>query len=418
MVIRPFNRGVAVFGDSRTANGFSGSSPNFFLENYGYSYWVNYYSLGEVFINHSYNFGVGGDTTIQMMDRFAAVLASDATIVIILAGTNDFTDANNIQPGVTIQNFKTMIRHLQNAGKVVVMVADTPRGGPDGTDKELTQAQFNKQLAVRNWILTQAPRQGVVVADPWTEMVAPGGKVARKGVTHDGLHPGPIGAEIIGRHIVNAIKDYWDHALVLPTDDTVYSALANKYGNQLVNGLFKGTGASVSATVNPVAGSVLAPSWAVSGSTYTGVATRLYKEPDPDGFGEKQCIHFTGNATTDGALFTLNQSLTIGNLTEGGIYKGFVKVEVEGAGEGLLNAGFDYRLTINAVNSNVRVGDKYIAGQPLPARKMEGVCEMPRYTHVALTTLFQPRVIVYLNPGVELNTIVKVSRCFVGREPV
>ena len=85
------------------------------------------------------NFGVPGNTTAQMLDRFPAqVLAGHYKALVLLGGTNDIRNAGvPVETAVNgvIADLETMAQQAENAGMLVVLCAippiqissDTPR---------------------------------------------------------------------------------------------------------------------------------------------------------------------------------------------------------------------------------------------------------------------------------------------------
>src|SRR3546814_16082814 len=60
---------TAIYGDSRTANCFSGNAPDVIMEGYGYAMWAQGFAEGAIRIPPELAFGEGGDTSTMALDR-------------------------------------------------------------------------------------------------------------------------------------------------------------------------------------------------------------------------------------------------------------------------------------------------------------------------------------------------------------
>lgn len=140
---------------------------------------------------------------------------------------------------------------------------------------------------------------------------------SRDVMTVDGLHWSPTSALRIARRLWSALQSMVrPRALSLTTIGSRFHPTDNPSGNLLVNGMFLGTGATVSA---PFTG-VCARGWAPArGATYSSTGTfALSKETDSDTGYEKQVLAISG--VTGGASieqYYLRQTLLPGPLSYG-----------------------------------------------------------------------------------------------------
>jgi lysophospholipase L1-like esterase len=134
------------------------------------------------------NLGISGQTTIQMLARFDAVISAAPGVVVILGGINDF---DLLGPAVTnIDSIKAMAGQAQAAGIRVILCSVMPQAKAfPGAGASLTLADieaFNQQL------IELARTNGYLYADYYDQFVTTDGQVDTS-LLIDGLHPNAAG---------------------------------------------------------------------------------------------------------------------------------------------------------------------------------------------------------------------------------
>ena len=179
-----------------------------YLASQGYAAWVQAESRARVEFPADLNFGISGDSTTEMLARVGTVTASDAGVVVVLGGTNDADSSVTLE--TMIANMQAIVQALVDAGKLVILIAELPRGDPTFTPSQaLSAANQTKFEAYRQWMLDDVPSLfpgRVIIADVWPLWVIRGSTAGyvQPGLTYDGLHPSPAGARLIAR-VLNAI---------------------------------------------------------------------------------------------------------------------------------------------------------------------------------------------------------------------
>jgi len=211
--------------------------------------------------------------------------------------------------------------------------------------------------------------------------------------------------------IINANFEFF--GAPLPTDPSdLYSAI-RPFGCLNANPLVAGTGGAINASVNPVAGSVLADSHKASGSGLSGITTRWYKEPGA--YGEAQCIELSGTMAAAGGYIYVQPAanLTLSNMAVGDVIEMVAAPEIVGTTRGIL--GWEAELIVTKPVSGssslvyYRSMDKYQEPFTLPAN-WKGVLETQRYTFDATETVISWRMGLYLATGIALDSKVKVGQ--------
>lgn len=389
--IKPLKRAVAIYGDSRTANCSSGSLPNKITENYGYASWLGQYSGGKIFFDPSLNFGVGGNTTAQWAARVNDVIASSADVVVCLISTNDRTADFTLQQ--TQQNIEAVVAKLKNAGKIVVFIAETPRGGANALSAP-RQAIHDQ---VRDWIKSYLPTLGVRVVDAYDALSD------TSKTTIDGMHLNPNGARILGAILAKEIEDLFDSPALLPRASSLYDATTNPFGQLNSNALLTGTTGTKSASANTTGN--VATGYNCAGSSWTGMTVVASKEAHTT--GEKQVFTFSGTPTTSGALFTFEQVVPIALAKAAASLKAVANVEFEVSG--CLGVSLDLRV-VDTATFNVKCCDRYQDGFPLDSTEVSGVQETPAATITATATEVKIRLSVYASQNVPMTGTIKISQ--------
>lgn len=303
---KPLLTDVLVLGDSRAYQCTKG--------NVGFADWAVSETGGLAAFPLSLNKGIDGNTTSQMLARLQTdvIANSNAFDVMVHFGTgNDRIKGMTLEQ--TIRNLEYMYSALIKRGKIVIAIAETP---VMGANVGLPAQQTANHFAVHNWYLNVAPSLGVVVVNPWDEMVDPASGSnfwPLGGLTGDGLHPTAVGARIIGRKVAEALKRLFTFPAVLPTANVAYDAALVPGGSLISNSLLTGTNGVLGGGSN--ATGQLASSCTLLGSDLNGLAVAASKEAAD--FGFKQVLRITGMPSGTTPTLTLEQSVDVSKLAVG-----------------------------------------------------------------------------------------------------
>jgi hypothetical protein len=233
-------------------------------------------------------------------------------------------------------------------------------------------------------------------------------------MTVDDLHPNLIGADFIQSRcvpIINANFEFF--GVPLPTDAVDLYSAVRPFGCLNANPLMTGTTGVIKASVNPVAGSVLADNYKASGSGLNGITTRWYKEPAA--FGEAQCIELAGTMTAAGGYIFLQPAanVALSNLLAGDVVEMVSAPEIVGNSRGILGWEAELIITKPVAGTSTtiyyRSMDKYQEPFTLPAN-WKGALETQRYTGDVTETVVTARMGLYLATGIAQDSKVKVAQ--------
>lgn len=388
MKMVPNNNKVAIFGDSRTNNCVTVNG----FENCGYIFWGRFLSKNKVDFRKEYEFGVGGDTTFDMLNRIDEVLQSPCGTIVILGGTNDRVTYTAEQ---TISNLDTMIKKLIKKGKVVVFYAELPRGNTAFTPSYvLTTAQLTEHMKVVNWCLDQKNRYGVYVVNAWPLMadpVATTGNI-KTGQSIDGLHLNTLGAYYAGIPLAetfNLLFPTYEARLPFNNSD-IYNASTNPSGIWLnANPMLDGT------TGTPATGGTGPVATGYKGANSSGASgiTRTYTKTT-QGYQQVVLSGTAGGSGPDLDLLRMDGFETI--LTAGKKVEVVAEIEVSSGSSNLLSveAGL---LIVNAdaSNSHWYDGDKYGDLSPYPTVATSGILKTDPITIPVGATSIRMRLHCY-----------------------
>lgn len=397
---RRIRRGLGLLGDSFSGNCHTIAATAFGTENYGYAGALA--AKTGLFPDYRDNQGKVGDNTGQMMARLPASIASaTADLWMLLSRTNDSTTAGMSLVDTKANVMKIVMSFMGTPGKYLIVGTGTPRFG----DKALTGTALQEAKDYKDWVLSYVS-QFVPVVNIWDGFT--------QDMTVEGLHPNILGADFIAGRlapIINANFEFF--GVPLPTDaGDLYSAI-RPFGCLNANPLMTGTGGTLAASVNAVAGSVLADTYKASGSGLTGITTRWYKEPAA--YGEAQCIELAGTMAAAGGYIYLQPTanVTLSNLSVNDVIEMVSAPEIVGNSRGIL--GWEAELIIvkpvagTATTLYYRSMDKYQEPFTMPAN-WKGALETQRYTYDATETSITCRMGLYLATGIAQDSKVKVSQ--------
>jgi len=140
-------------------------------------------------IVHARNAGVGGNTTQNMIARFATdVTPYSPTVVNLLAGTNDSAVTAFSTWTDQMENLIGLIRGI---GAVPIMGTIPPANG---------SVQRKQAILQQNaWIRNYANRNGVALVDFYTLLSDPANGNYKSAYYSDGIHPNPAGLAAMGK---------------------------------------------------------------------------------------------------------------------------------------------------------------------------------------------------------------------------
>lgn len=393
-------RGLGGLGDSFTANCHSIAATAFSTENYGYLGAIA--AQTGIFPSYLDNQGKVGDHTGQFMVRVPACLASvTADLWIMPSRTNDSTAAGMTLADTKANVMKIVQFFLNTPGKHLIVGTGTPRFGT----KAIVGQALADAIAYKDWVLDYVSLF-VPVVNTWDGFT--------QDMTVDDLHPNILGADFLQSRYVPVIKaNYQFVGAPLPLDAAdVYSAL-RPFGCLNPNPLLSGVAGTIPASVNSVAGSVLADSYKCSGSGLTGITTRWYKEPAE--YGEAQCIELGGTLAAAGGFVYIQPTanLTLENLLAADGIQALASAEIVGSSRGILGWELELIVTkpVATVSTSIyfRSMDKYQEPFTLPAA-WKGLLETQRALIDKTETVVTARMGLYLAAGIAQNSTVKFSQ--------
>ncbi|MFA0920417.1 hypothetical protein ALP73_00319 [Pseudomonas coronafaciens pv. garcae] len=397
---QPIRRGLGLLGDSFSGNCHTIAATAFGTEAYGYAGMIA--ARTGLFPSYPDNQGKLGDHTGQFLARLSACISSStADLWLLLSRTNDSTTAGMSLADTKANVMKIVTAFLNTPGKYLIVGTGTPRFG----SRALIGQALADAIAYKDWVLNYMS-QFVPVVNIWDGFT--------EAMTVEGLHPNILGADFISSRVVPIITaDFEFPGIPLPTDaGDIYSAI-RPFGCLNANPMMLGTGGTLPAGVNAVAGSVLADGYKAVGSALTGITTRWFKEPAA--YGEAQCIELGGNMALAGGYIYVQPTANVinTNLAAGDVIEMVSAVEIAGESRGIL--AWEAELTITKLVGGAsttfyyRSMDKYQEPFTMPA-SFSGQLETQRVTIDLTETVITSRMGLYLAAGVPQNSIVKVAQ--------
>jgi lysophospholipase L1-like esterase len=239
---------IGTLGDSRTADEFN-MSASFGYKNVGYMTWLRQITRQRFVHTQADIFATSGFNTQQIIDTWLTPAAqSSCAGMIVLAGTNDRVQGLTLAQTTT--NLDKILTTLTNAGKWVILVAETPRGNAAfNPTQRLTGTPLQNHMAVRRWCQQQASRPNVYVVDPWPLMLADvtstdataGADIAAN-MTRDGLHYGGQGAYTLASLMQPIVEQKLPRAEILPVSNFDLYSVDNPGGSITPNPMMSGSG--------------------------------------------------------------------------------------------------------------------------------------------------------------------------------
>ena len=301
----------------------------------GYMTWAIILSKGRINFDNGLNFGVAGDTTVNVMARLdaaiAALKARAAQVCALEIGTNDVNSA--VAYEVTTGNIRTIAFRLLAAGITPILIPILPRSFGQTTAK-------SQQTQRINTFIRQLARTvpGIILSDPtlhWIDQTNANGypigasTATPLAYTYDGLHPSVRGAFFIGLEIANSLASRLDSVGMQSWSQTdTYDATLNPTGTVLNNPFLVGT----AGTVGTGATGVVADSYTIqraAGTTGAVVASKSTIATDISNSYPSQVCVCTAPGGSANEAFRFFQQKTIVNAI-GELLYGECEIAVSG----------------------------------------------------------------------------------------
>jgi lysophospholipase L1-like esterase len=275
-----FGASFVAAGDSITENGGTLGSSLATLVGRGYWVWAAQLSDSRILPAHGVNAGITGNTSTQLVARYAAdVTSKSPKVVFLLIGTNDITAGT--AASVILANIDTMIAANRAIGTITILGRILPRGS---VGVPMSAPQIAIWEAANNGITARAAADVKV----WDAEPVIGNmdaahtiKVGRT-TAEDKLHPNTLGGYEIGT-VVSPILN-----TVVASGDSLFQT-NNAAGNFVPNGFMTGTGGTLGGATGQVA-----TGWTADISLGGGAALAVSKVARGDGFGEWQQFALSG----------------------------------------------------------------------------------------------------------------------------
>lgn len=393
---------VAFYGDSRAAASYSANGQR--IHSWGLAHWLTVLTNGRAYCPPDLNFGVAGETSVQVAARVASVTASDADVVVLIASTND-TDT------VASDSFNALaaaVRAIANSGKVVLWLTELPYNSVSSVSAN-RQAQLYR---IRQQILRFAYRN-VVAVDAWNLVIDPAATTAQwlAAYTYDGLHFSPAGAH----RIASAIAPYINALVganypVLGISGDVYDATYNPSGNLVSTGSMKGS-AGTKAGAGTITGTV--PSnWNLTAAAAWAVTTSTIARTNANWF--EMAITGTPTLGTDTVEFA--QTVVIGNFAVGDIIEASCAIEVDAGGSNVYGPMLEMFANGGTNVLSGGYGDTTAKTGPggttpfgyAPTAAYSGIMRSPPFT-VGTASSVKPRLVVKGDAGVAAAVTCRVG---------
>ncbi len=399
MLYRPLLTDVLVLGDSRAFQCTKG--------NVGFADWAVSETGGLAAFPMALNKGIDGNTTSQMLARLQADVMANSTAfdVMVHFGTgNDRLQGMSLEQ--TIRNLEYLYAALIKRGKVVIAIAETP---VIGANVGLPAQQTANHFAVHNWYLNVAPSLGVIVVNPWDEMVDPASGTSfwpKEGMTGDGLHPTPMGARIIGRKVGEALKRLFTFPALLPTSSVAYDSAAVPGGSLIPNSLLTGTNGTLGAGSN--ATGQLATSCTLFGSNLTGLTVAASKEPAD--FGFKQVLRITGMPSGTTPTLTLEQSVDVSKIAVGQRLRAVGGWEFVSVNTSVLQVALQIVAATSDGTTIAQIGQNQELNHALPIGSIDGTLVTQPLTLAQVPTSLKVRLSIIFKAGAGQDATIKLRQ--------
>lgn len=307
---------LALEGDSRISSSYTGAKTK---RTTGLAFWIEFLTRCRVSCPYNMLFGVGGAFTADVAGRAAAVAATAAAGVVLLVSTND-TAGNNPSLAQRLINLSTAINTYLDAGKMVFIIPELPRGGGN----VLSGTALKEHLRINQWLQRWRNVPGCYVADPWLDIIdqTSAGAAIDLNYSYDGLHLNVSGNYFVAKAVADIINVLFPEPLgILPSSAADLCDLTSEpSGNLIANGMFKGTGGTASTGASGT--------FADSTFNYANHASFTFAGAKVT-TGKKvfQQATLSGTPTNSNPEIYLTQGLDNAKLAAGDVIEGFAEVE-------------------------------------------------------------------------------------------
>ncbi|MBI6911648.1 SGNH/GDSL hydrolase family protein [Pseudomonas palleroniana] len=396
---KPLLTDVLVLGDSRAFQCTKG--------NVGFTDWAVSETGGLAAFPLTLNKGIDGNTTSQMLARLQAdvIANSGAFDVMVHFGTgNDRLQGMSLDQ--TIRNLEYLYAALLKRGKVVIAIAETP---VIGANVGLPSQQTANHFAVHNWYLNVAPGLGVIVVNPWDEMVDPASGSnfwPKEGMTGDGLHPTPMGARIIGRKVGEALKRLFTFPAVLPTSSVAYDSVLVPGGSLIPNSLLSGTNGTLGPGSN--ATGQVAASCTLQGSNLNGLAVAASKEAADVGF--KQVLRITGMPSGNTPTLTLEQTVDVSKVAVGHRLRAVAGWEFISVNTSVLQVALQIVAVSASGTTIAQIGQNQELNHALPIGSISGILVTQTLTLAQAPTSLKVQLSIIFKSGTGQDATIKLRQ--------
>ena len=401
---KPLLTDVLVLGDSRAFQCTKG--------NVGFTDWAVSETGGLAVFPLALNKGIDGNTTSQMLARLQTdvIANSSAFDVMVHFGTgNDRIHGMSLDQ--TIRNLEYFYAALLKRGKVVIAIAETP---VIGANVGLPPQQTANHFAVHNWYLNVAPGLGVIVVNPWDEMVDPASGSnfwPKEGMTGDGLHPTPMGARIIGRKVGEALKRLFTYPAILPTSNVAFDAALVPGGSLIPNSLLTGTNGLLGDGSN--ATGQLASSCTLLGSDLNGLAVAASKEAADVGF--KQVLRITGMPSGTTPTLTFEQSVDVSKVAAGQRLRAVAGWEFISVNTSVLQIALQIVAVSASGTTIAQIGQNQELVNAMPIGTIAGTLVTQTLTIAEVPTSLKVRLSIICKSGTGQDATIKLRQVDLAR---
>jgi lysophospholipase L1-like esterase len=403
----------ATLGDSTVSNGWFADATNRRRVALGYDTWAGILSGQRVWFPDGHNFGVGGNTTQQVLARIDSVLraAPRPTFCIVACGTND---VSIYRPAEEIyHNILAITDKLTAAGIIVILI---PILGRDGTAAPMNETRYSI-MARANHLVAQIPmlRADVCLADPGYTFNDPTAafQVPRPGMTTDGLHPSSLGARMVGTAVATVLARLFPPRVMQTGPWDKYDATFNPTGNLLHGGTSGAGGGKFSGTVNGRTGEGLtdagiAEGWHIDQRRSGDLSVALHLAQAADGV-TWQNVHVSGATSLAACALTLDQAVDSRYLGSGDVLEATAAIEVDDGGCSV--AGIALQVFAMDGPTIRSVVDNAIATRGgLAAGAWAGVFRTPRLILPEHPSVVRARLIVQMSEAGPVSASLRVAQ--------
>lgn len=316
----PKNNLIAGLGDSRVARAYGGVG---LVETAGWQPFLEGLLLGRARFPNDQNFGVVGDDSADVLARVGSAITCSAATVVVFCSTNDA--ANGLTGAQSIANLSAIVQALLNAGKIVILVAELPRGDSVNTSSRLAGNDLLGHMAVAQWCRAQiGVYPNLYVLDVWPGFAdlasANGDAVA--GRLHDGLHISYNGNLLFAQLALPLFQALFPAVNLLAVSAAdLYDATHNPRGAINANPLMAGTAGT---KANGATGNV-ADSFGLIGFTTGGAVAAAKTTVDGKVF---QDLVISGTPTAGNVAFRTDAATPASKVAPGDWVEAYADIEI------------------------------------------------------------------------------------------